>query len=115
MDDPFSVFTTVIYFQSLYPFKHNLLDIVTTCILTPFDYCFWREPNFTNLKRGSRVLAKIKGSKVWKSTVIEEISSDEHVIVKHEGNFAGVPIHDIFPLTTNDGNIIIIIMLFFLS
>ncbi|CAH1401162.1 unnamed protein product [Nezara viridula] len=64
----------------------------------------YREPDFTNLKRGSRVLAKIGDNKVWKSTVIEEISSDEQVLVKHEGNFAAVPIHDIFPLTNDDGD-----------
>lgn len=62
----------------------------------------YQEPDFSNLKVGSRVLAKIGNAKVWKSTAIEDIVSDEQVLVKHEGNFASVPIHDILPLTVED-------------
>ena len=72
-------------------------------LLISFDYCCWREPNFTDLKIGRGVLAKIGDAKIWTSTVIEDIVSDEEVVVKQKGKFASVPIHQIFPLTV-DGN-----------
>lgn len=74
------------------PFQHT--DSALTIAL------YFREPDFSSLVVGSRVLARIGDSKVWKPTVIEDITSDEQVLVKHEGNFAPVLIHDILPLTS---------------
>lgn len=60
------------------------------------------EPNFSKLKKGSRILAKIADSRIWQTKVIEEIS-DETCLVKHDKALVPVPLHNVLPL--GDGKI----------
>ncbi|KAK9498287.1 hypothetical protein O3M35_002956 [Rhynocoris fuscipes] len=55
------------------------------------------EPDFSRLKTGCRILAKVPNSSIWIPTVVEDITNSDTCIVKHERAFVEVPIHDVLP------------------
>ena len=66
-----------------------------------FNICVFREPDFSNIKKGSRVLAKQK-NKLWHRSIVLKIpeDKDDEYQVKFEasGNIIDVGISDILPL-----------------
>ncbi|KAF6205693.1 hypothetical protein GE061_019866 [Apolygus lucorum] len=62
----------------------------------------FKEPNFSKLKKGCRVLAKVGDSRIWQPKTVEEIT-DETCLVKHEKSFVAVPVHNVLPLGDDGG------------